>query len=88
MDYASCYVVYVDRTACEDRLFSNDDEEGMPLEDHLKSLELDGGIPEKNRHKQLHDNIATLLSTFGGGKRLRCENECLNGMLTPCSLHM
>lgn len=67
MDYAACYVVYVDRTAYEDRLFTND--EALPLETRVESLSLNGEMPENTPNQQLHDNIATLLQTFGGGMR-------------------
>ena len=72
MDYAACYVVYVDRTACEDRLFAKD-EEDLLLQTHLDGLSLKDGTREdgvgKTPSQLLHANIATLLQQFGGGMR-------------------
>lgn len=80
MDSAACYVVYVDRNACDDRLFTNDDED-LLLQSHLDELHLDdegrvdGVNIDKSANKLLHENIGTLLQTFGGGMRL-CRDEC------------
>lgn len=69
MDYAACYVVYVDRTACEDRLYTKEDSP-LSLASYLESTSIDGEKSTKKSNRALlHDNIATLLSTFGGGKQ-------------------
>ena len=95
MDYAACYVVYVDHNACNDRLFTKDDED-LLLQSHLEELHLDDGkrvaglAIDKSANKLLHENIGTLLQTFGGGMRL-CRDECQTkgeGMLTYCSIRM
>lgn len=81
MDYAACYVVYVDRAACEDRLFAKD-EEDLLLQTHLDGLHLqngeDGPEFEKTPNQLLHENVATLLQTFGGGMRFLKPNVQLN----------
>lgn len=66
MDYAACYVVYVDRTARDDRLYTKEDGP-LSLASYLESISIDGEDPTKKPSSLLHDNIATLLSTFGGG---------------------
>lgn len=66
MDYAACYVVYVDRTACGDRLYTKEDGP-LSLASRLENISLDGEGPTEKPSSLLHDNIATLLRTFGGG---------------------
>ena len=68
MDYAACYVVYVDRTACDDRLYTKEDGP-LSLASHLEGISIDGEKTTKSSSRLLYGNIATLLSTFGGGMR-------------------
>ncbi len=71
MDYAACHVVYVDRTAGEDRLFGRG-EEALEIESGVDGLHLVGD--HTSPKEQLLKNVGTLLKTFSEGE-LRCANR-------------
>jgi 3',5'-cyclic-nucleotide phosphodiesterase len=63
MDYAACNIVYVDRTAGEDRLLKKDD---------IFPAQVDGANISKDLnnsgHSELKENLKTLLGTFSEGE--------------------
>lgn len=81
MDYATCNVVYVDRSADDDRLFRRGDELLQTLidEDDIEEehLRLEGRTGLQGDRRLLHLNLATLLGTFSEGRpaihAMRCD---------------
>jgi 3',5'-cyclic-nucleotide phosphodiesterase len=67
MDYAACNVVYVDRTARDDRLAKREDAiPGSAVENHVDH---DEGLARVNSHPTaLESNLRTLLETFSEGR--------------------
>lgn len=63
MDYAACNVVYVDRSAREDRLVKNDD----PALAHLATKDDDAIAPTFGNGGHVDVNIRTLLGIFTEG---------------------
>lgn len=81
MDYATCNVVYVDRSAGADRLFKRGDEllktlieEDDVEEEHLR---MEGRAGLQGDRRLLRLNVATLLGTFSEGRppidAMRCD---------------
>jgi 3',5'-cyclic-nucleotide phosphodiesterase len=65
MDYAACNIVYVDRTAGEDRLLKRGDIISKPIDGDLTASRDQNGPGEID----VNDNLQTLLGTFSEGKK-------------------
>lgn len=67
MEYAACNVVYVDRTAKEDRLVTRDDTLSTSTDqDSAPSLTESHALARRSQ-SFLDDNLRTLLGTFSEG---------------------
>ena len=82
MDYASCHVVYVDRTASEDETRTRDDAKSAAL--HTEATNhADGTSPRHASVAQV--NLKILLDTFGEGWSFYVAHQTI---LTLCSSHL
>ena len=68
MDYAACNVVYVDRTADEDKLVKRDDPLLARSEESRNPAR--GGAQFYRSASPVNDNLRTLLGTFSEGMSL------------------
>lgn len=76
MDYAACNVVYVDRTATEDKLLKQDDlSSGSPASHMLGCL--DGNAPDQTS-STVDANLRVLLGTFSEGMFSRRPDKISN----------
>lgn len=66
MDYAACNVVYVDRTAQEDRLVRRDD--ATPFSFDKPSEQSDNYAPVSHGPSPVEENLQVLLETFSEGR--------------------
>ena len=67
MDYAACNVVYVDRTAQEDKLVRREDVTSAASKDSTSSS-AEGDAPVRGSSRALEQNLRTLLGTFSEGR--------------------
>ena len=65
MEYAACNVVYVDRTAQEDKLVKRDDATSLASSDSTTNHAF--GNSQLRRTSPVEDNLRTLLGTFSEG---------------------
>lgn len=74
MDYAACNVVYVDRTAREDKLVKRDDATSPgsteTLPNHAQEY-----APARRSPSPVDDNLRTLLGTFSEGMSIHSDFE-------------
>lgn len=63
MDYAACNIVYVDRTAGEDRLLKR----GDTLTKSHDANSAEAGDPTHSARKHVEDNLRILLEVFSEG---------------------
>jgi hypothetical protein len=86
MDYAACNVVYVDRTAREDKLVKRDDATSPGPPDtppnHAEEYSSAQRTPSV-----VDGNLRTLLGTFSEGMSKIPENELSTDIPSPC-LHI
>jgi 3',5'-cyclic-nucleotide phosphodiesterase len=78
MDYAACNVVYVDRTAREDKLVKRDDATSPgPTETALNHAQeyAQEYAPAHRSPSPVDDNLRTLLGTFSEGMSIHTEFE-------------
>lgn len=66
MDYAACNVVYVDRTAREDRLVKRDD--AISATEDKGPETADDYAPISNGPSPIDENLQVLLETFSEGR--------------------
>lgn len=67
MDYAACNVVYVDRTAQEDRLVKRDEATLIGSADK-SSIPSDNYAPDSRAPGTVEENLQVLLETFSEGR--------------------
>lgn len=83
MDYAACNVVYVDRTAREDKLVKRDDATSPgPTETTPNHAEEDA--PAHQTPRPVDANLRTLLGTFSEGMSNNLGNEFSTDIPSPC----
>ena len=74
MDYAACNVVYVDRTAREDKLVKRDDATS-PGSTETPPNHAEEYVPAHRNPSPVDDNLRTLLGTFSEGMIIHSEFE-------------
>jgi 3',5'-cyclic-nucleotide phosphodiesterase len=74
MDYAACNVVYVDRTAREDKLVKRDDATS-PGSTETPLYHAQEYAPAHRSPSPVDDNLRTLLGTFSEGMSIHSEFE-------------
>ena len=77
MEYAACNVVYVDRTAEEDKLVKRDDVIWSPSTNSAQN-HVEGDLPAQSSPSHVDANLQTLLRTFSEGQLRSFRFPCIN----------